>query len=98
MPTQVKMSVDERRKYLMTVQPRYIASNRKGRTDILTELQQVTRLDRKTLIRLMHSDLKRKRRSKQRVRTYGHEVDDVVRLISRRSPPSHLGEPRLHLR
>ncbi len=81
MPTEVRMTIDERRKYLMIVQPHYIASNRKGRAELLDEMQRVTGLDRKTLIRLINGSLKRKPRRRQRGRTYGHEVDDALRVI-----------------
>jgi len=73
MPTEIRMNIDERRKYLMIVQPRYTASNRKRRAELLDEMQQVTALDRKTLIRLINGS--------QRGRTYGHKVDDALRVI-----------------
>ena len=81
MPTEIKMTIDERRKYLMIVRARYTASNRKGRTELLDEMQQVTALDRKTLIRLINGRLERRPRHRQRSRTYGHEVDDALRVI-----------------
>lgn len=56
--------------------------NRKGKGILLHEMEQVTGLDRKTLIRLMNGSLERKPRRKQRERTYGHEVDDAIRVIS----------------
>ncbi len=89
MPTQIRMTLNERRKYLKIMQVRYLVSDKKERIGLLNEMQKVTGCHRKSLIRLMHSDLECKRRHKQRGRTYGHEV--------RRRHPSHLGEPRLHL-
>ncbi|MCD6288868.1 MAG: hypothetical protein J7M34_00070, partial [Anaerolineae bacterium] len=44
---------------------------------LLDEVMEVTQLHRKTLIRLLRSDLCRHPRSRQRGRTYGPEVDDV---------------------
>ena len=82
MPTQTRMTLNERRKYLKIMQVRYLTSDRKGQTALLNEMQEVTGCHRKSLIRLMHSDLERKRRRKQRGRTYGHEVDDAIRVIS----------------
>jgi len=81
MPTEIRMTINERRKYLMIVRPRYTAANRKGRTELLDEMQRVTALDRKTLIRLINGRLERRPRHRQRSRTYGHEVDDALRVI-----------------
>ena len=81
MPTQIRMTLNERRKYLKIMQVRYLASDKKERIGLLNEMQKVTGCHRKSLIRLMHSDLERKRRHKQRGRTYGHEVDDALRVI-----------------
>jgi hypothetical protein len=75
------MTIDERRKYLRTMKKRYIKANRKAKGRLLDEMEAVTGLDRKTLIRLMNGSLKRKRRSTQRGRTYGPQVDDALRII-----------------
>lgn len=84
MPTEDKMTIDERLKYLRIQHPRYLKANRQERTRLLDEMERVTGLDRKCLIRLMgrkRNDLVRKPRRKQRGRTYGHEVDDALRVI-----------------
>jgi hypothetical protein len=75
------MTINERRKYLRTMKKRYIKANRKMKGRLLDEMEAVTGLDRKTLIRLMNGSLKRKRRSAQRGRTYGPQVDDALRVI-----------------
>ena len=50
----------------------YAAAKRAERGKLLTEMQQVTGLHRKSLTRLMHAaSLERKKRVKQRARTYG---------------------------
>ncbi len=82
MATEEKMTVNERYKYLRLVQERYWAADRKERSSLLNELEEVTELHRKSLIRLLRGGLKRKRRRRQRGRTYGVEVDDAVRVIS----------------
>lgn len=46
-------------------------------------MEAVTRLHRKHLIRLITGKLERKKRSKQRGREYGADVDDAVRVIAR---------------
>jgi hypothetical protein len=81
METEDKMTLSERRKYLRKQQSRYYAANRKERGRLLDEMRSITGLHRKALIRLMHSDLKRKLRQKQRGRTYGSNVEDALRII-----------------
>ena len=76
-----KMNIDERRKYLYRMKKRYVKADRKKRGQLLDEMEAVTELHRKTLIQLMSGDLRRKPRRKQRGRTYGPEVDDVLRVI-----------------
>lgn len=82
MSTQDKMTIDERRKYLCTMKKRYVKAGRKERTQLLGEMEAVTGLHRKSLIRLMNGSLERKPRRKQRGRTYGSEVEDALRVIS----------------
>ena len=50
---EVMLTIDERRKYLRRVQPRYLAADRAGRGALLTEMAQVTGLHRKSLTRLL---------------------------------------------
>lgn len=80
--TQEQMTIDERYKYLRLMQPRYFKADRQARSALLDEMEQVTRLHRKSLVRLPGSDLTRKPRRKQRSRTYGPEVDDASRVIA----------------
>ena len=82
MATKEQMTIDERYKYLRLVQERYWAAGRTERSSLLNELEKVTELHRKSLIRLLRGGLKRKRRRRQRGRTYGAEVDDALRVIS----------------
>jgi len=76
-----KMSVDERRKYLFKMQGRYKQANRKEKGRLLDEMEAVTGMDRKYLIRLLTGNLHRKPRTKQRGRVYGPRVDDALRVI-----------------
>jgi hypothetical protein len=82
MPAAVKMTIDERRKYLTIIRLRYVRSTKEERGHLLDEMEAVTILDRKTLIRLLKGDLARHPRPSQRGRTYGPEVDDALRIIS----------------
>jgi len=76
------MTIDERRKYLRKMQERYRQAGRKERGHLLDEMEAVTELHRKNLIRLMSGKLARQPRRRQRGRTYGPEVDDALRIIA----------------
>src|SRR5229473_3802101 len=79
MPTEDEMNVSERRTYLKRMYVRYGAAKRAERGSLLTEMQQVTGLHRKSLTRLMHTgSLERKKRVSPRGRTYGQEVERVI--------------------
>src|SRR6266849_6788568 len=79
MPTEDEMNVNERRKYLKRMKGRYMAAKRKERSQLLTEMEQVTGLHRKSLTRLMHAgSLERKKRVTPRARTYGLAVEQVI--------------------
>ncbi len=82
MSTQEQMTIDERYKYLRLMQRRYFKADRQARGALLDKMEQVTGLHRKSLVRLLGSDLTRKPRCKQRGRTYGPEVDDALRVIA----------------
>jgi hypothetical protein len=82
MPQENEMTIDERLKYLRRMRPRYRAANRKERGALLDEMEKVTELHRKTLIRRMKGDLERRPRKRQRGRVYGARVDDALRVIS----------------
>ena len=82
MPNEEKMTIDERRKYLRLIKKRYLKTGKLGRGRLLDEMEAITRLHRKSLIRLMSGSLERRPRHKQRGRTYGPEVDDALRVIS----------------
>jgi hypothetical protein len=76
-----KMTIDERRKYLRLMKPDYRKAGRKKKGQLLDQMEVVTGLDRKTLIRLMHGNLERRPRSRQREKTYGAAVDHALRVI-----------------
>ena len=81
MKTKERMTINERHKYLRLIQPRYRKASRQERKQLLDEMEAVAGLHRKSLIRLMNSDLSRKPRRKQRGRTYGIEVYRALRVI-----------------
>lgn len=81
MTREEKMTIDERRKYLKMMRRRYRSANRRTKGKLLDEMEAVTDMHRKSLIRLMSGSLERKPRSQQRSKTYGPEVDDALRVI-----------------
>ena len=82
MPADIKMTLDERRKYLLRMRLRYVQANRTERSRLLDEMEQVTELHRKSLLRLMKDVPVRQPRQRQRGRTYRCEVDDVIRVVA----------------
>lgn len=78
------MTIDERRKYLHKMCMRYWQiQKRKEKSRLISEMVAVTGLHRKSILRLIHGDLARKLRLRQRGPTYGTEVVDAVRMIAR---------------
>ena len=83
MPIDDRMTVNERRKYLKLMSPRYAKAGRTERGGLLSEMEAVTGLHRKSLLRLMHApSLERApKRLRLRRRRYGPAVADVVRVV-----------------
>ncbi|SRR5258706_8746387 len=82
MPTTDEMSVSDRRTYLKQMKKRYVTAKRVERGGLLTEMEQVTGLHRKSLTRLMHaSSLERKPRVRQRTRTMGQQSSRYMCFI-----------------
>jgi hypothetical protein len=79
MPAPDEMTIDERRKYVKLMASRYQHAKRKERSQLLTEMEQVTKLHRKHLIRLLNgASLQRKKRQTPRGCSYGLEVERVI--------------------
>lgn len=77
------MNVDERRKYIHKMWGRYreLGKGEKGR--LLDEIEAVTGMHRKAIIRLLNGRLSRKKRTRERGREYGVEVGNAVQVIAR---------------
>jgi hypothetical protein len=88
MPEEEKMTMDERFKYLRLMKKRYLKAGRLERGRLLNEMESVTRLHRKSLIRLMGSGLERKRRHRQRC----HLTADNRQGIHTQSGPPTVAE------
>jgi len=80
--TEPKLSITERRKYLMIQKKRYERASRQERGHLLDEMMAVTGLNRKYLIQLLHADLERKSRQRQRGPAYGQEVEAAVLVVA----------------
>jgi len=81
MSRQEKMTIEERLKYLRIFQSRYKRAGRKEKSDLLDRMEEVTGLHRKSIIRLMKTNLQHQPRRRERGRTYGADVDDALRVI-----------------
>jgi len=82
MAANVEMSVGERRKYLKLMAKRYAGADRDERGRLLTEMEAVTGMHRKSLGRLLNGEsLERRARRVQRGGAYGAEVADVIRVV-----------------
>ena len=77
------MSIDERRKYLKRVAPRYGRVNKAERSRLLAEMEAVTGLYRKSLIRLMGMPTLERAPKKPRLRRrrYSSAVAAAVRVV-----------------
>ncbi len=76
------MTIDERRKYLSRMAPRYWQADRPEQSRLLDEMEAMTGLHRKSLLQLLRPDgLVRHPRVQQRGREYGPAVDDALRMI-----------------
>lgn len=82
MPPHKIMSIDARRTYLSIMSLRYARADKGERTRLLDEMQIITQMHRKSLLRLITGDLARHPRPAQRGCTYGPEIDDALRIIS----------------
>lgn len=82
MSTELKMTIEERYKYLRMMQVRYRQADKTERSRLLDEMETMTGCHRKSLVRHMNCDLKRQKRREQRSRTYGVEIHAVLRVIA----------------
>ncbi len=79
----LEMTIDERRKYLHKMRIRYWqVKERSKRSQLLDEMEAVTGLHRKSILRLLRGELGRKPRRTQRGRTYGEAVEKAIRVIA----------------
>lgn len=77
------MNVNERRKYLDKMWGIYRQASKSEKGRLLDEMEVVTGLHRKSILRILKGRLSRKKRTRERGREYGVDVDDAVRVIGR---------------
>jgi hypothetical protein len=82
MSNEDRMNIDERRKYLRKMKKRYAKATRAGKGQLLSEMEAVTELHRKSLLRLMNGSLERQPRQRQRGRTYRADVEYALSVIA----------------
>jgi hypothetical protein len=75
------MNIDERRKYIHKMWRRYRKSKKLDKGRLLDEIEAVTGMHRKAIIRLLNGRLSRKKRSRERGREYGVEVGDALHTV-----------------
>jgi hypothetical protein len=78
-----EMTIDERRKYLHKMWGRYRLATKREKGRILDEIEHVTGLHRKSIIRILNGRLSRKKRTSERGPTYGTDVVNTVVRISK---------------
>lgn len=79
-----EMTLQERRKYLRLMQDAYQRANRTERGRLLDTMVTASEFERKTLIRLMASDLKRRPRRRERGKTYQRGLGRLACTAARR--------------
>jgi hypothetical protein len=83
MSPEERKTIEERRKYLHKMRIRYWqAQNRKECSQLLDEIEAVTELHRKSVLRLINGELARKLRRKQRGKVYGAQVKLALQRIA----------------
>ena len=78
-----EMTIDERRKYIYKMWGRYRDASRVEKGKMLNDMEHVTGMARKSLIRILNGRLSRKKRERQRGPIYGATVQHAVAVIAR---------------
>ena len=78
-----EMTIDERRKYLNKMWGLYRDASKTEKSKMLDDMVHVTGMNRKSIIRILNGRLSRKKRINERGPTYGTDVIDAARIISK---------------
>jgi hypothetical protein len=82
MSEQDEMTIDERRKYLHKMWGQYRDASKQEKGLMLNDMEHVTGLNRKSIIRILNGRLSRKKRARERGPIYGTKVQHTVVKIS----------------
>jgi len=78
-----EMSISARFEYLSVMQERYRVADRRAKSQLLDDMEAMTHLSRKHLVALMSRRvLHRRRRSRERERTYDGEVAEAIAIVA----------------
>jgi len=77
------MTINERRKYIHKIWGIYRKASKSEKSAILDQAEQVTQMHRKSLIRILNGCLSRKKRSSERGKTYGTDIQDIIHIIAK---------------
>lgn len=77
-----EMTIDERRKYLYKMWGQYRGSSKAEKGVMLDQMEQLTGMHRKSIIRIINGRLSRKKRTNQRGPTYGPKVKNAAVKVS----------------
>jgi hypothetical protein len=83
MSEQDKMTIDERRKYLHKMWGRYRDASKKEKRQMLNDMEHITGLHRKSIIRILNGRLSRKKRTRERGPIYDTKVKNAIVEISK---------------
>src|SRR6266568_2467324 len=81
MPTEDEMTLNERRKYLKRMKPRYLKASRKERGQLLSEMEQVTGMHRKSLTRWLHASEDAQETAEATRAQLWSRVEEVIVLV-----------------
>jgi len=82
MQDDTQMTLTQRRKYLARMRPRYLLADRAQQSRLLDEMEAVSGMHRKSLLRLLHPpSLAHQPRTAQPGKTYAAALEDAIRLI-----------------
>lgn len=77
-----EMTIDERRKYIHKVWGRYRNATKKEKGILLDEIEKITGMNRKSIIRVINGRLSRKKRTRERGVTYGLAEREAIKRIA----------------
>jgi hypothetical protein len=81
MAAEDRMTQREKWKVIRQIKPAYVKASRREQGKKLDHLEETLGMHRKSIIRRIHSDLRRKPRQRERGPKYGADVEDALRVM-----------------